>query len=48
MIICIANIVKVFKDPQAIDAMVALHESEEDDIVEKFQHDEKNDEETKK
>jgi TRAP-type transport system small permease protein len=48
VIICITNIVKVFKDPQAIDAMVALHESEEDDIVEKFQNDEKNDEETKK
>jgi TRAP-type C4-dicarboxylate transport system permease small subunit len=30
---CIANIVKVIKDPKIIDGLVTLHESEEDDIV---------------
>ena len=47
-IICIANIIKAIKDPNAIDTMVTLHESEEEDIAEKLQNDMKNDERTKK
>jgi TRAP-type C4-dicarboxylate transport system permease small subunit len=30
---CIANIIKVIKEPNIIDRLVTLHESEEDDIV---------------
>jgi TRAP-type C4-dicarboxylate transport system permease small subunit len=36
---CIANIVKVIKDPTIIDGLVTMHESEEDDIVEQVNSD---------
>jgi TRAP-type transport system small permease protein len=36
---CIANIVKVIKDPTIIDGLVTMHESEEDDIVEQVKSD---------
>lgn len=38
---CIANIVKVIKDPNKIDELVTMHESEEDDIVEQVNNDNK-------
>ncbi|MDQ0976312.1 TRAP-type C4-dicarboxylate transport system permease small subunit [Neobacillus niacini] len=36
---CITNIVKVIKDPNKIDGLVTMHESEEDDIVEQVNSD---------
>ncbi len=39
---CIANIIKVAKDPSKIDELVTLHESEEDDIVEQVNSDKTN------
>ncbi|PMC35480.1 TRAP transporter small permease [Bacillus sp. UMB0899] len=39
---CIANIIKVIKDPSKIDELVTLHESEDDDIVEQVNSDKTN------
>ena len=38
---CIANIIKVIKNPNKIDELVTMHESEEDDIVEQVNIDNK-------
>jgi TRAP-type transport system small permease protein len=44
---CIANIVKVIKDPNKIDQLVTMHESEEDDIVDQVNRDNKTNSEKK-
>ncbi|KKK38176.1 hypothetical protein WQ57_10240 [Mesobacillus campisalis] len=36
---CIANIIKVIKDPSIIDGLVTLHESEEEELVEEMSGD---------
>ncbi|MEH7225510.1 TRAP transporter small permease [Bacillus sp. JJ1566] len=38
-IICISNIIKVIKEPESINKLVTLHESDEDDILENLKND---------
>ncbi len=44
-IICISNIIKVVKEPESINKLITLHESDEDDVLEKMKNDDENNEE---
>ncbi|WP_189655242.1 TRAP transporter small permease [Bacillus sp. HNG] len=43
-LICVTNIVKVMKEPESINKLITLHESDEDDVLDNMKNDDEDNE----